>query len=71
MTAKTNYVLAAEKSGAIIRFPTRAESAVLVNRLLKSSARVTMVNRAIQVDMIEVQAICRRGPRRRADSTSP
>ncbi len=50
VTTKTNYVLAAEKNGAMIRFPySGAESAVVVNRLLKSDARVSMVGAAVQV----------------------
>jgi hypothetical protein len=50
VNTRTNYVLTAEKNGAIIRFPyAGAESAVVVNRLLKNDARVSMLNSTIQV----------------------
>jgi hypothetical protein len=42
---KLNYVLAAERNGATIRFPyTGARSAVIVNRLLKAGVRVNLVS---------------------------
>jgi hypothetical protein len=58
VNAKSNYVFAAERSGAVVRFPySGAESAVVVNRLLKGDAKVSVVNtRGAQGQWIQVQA---------------
>ena len=58
VNAKSNYVFAAERSGAVIRFPyAGAESAVVVNRLLKGDAKVSVVNtRGAPGQWIQVQA---------------
>lgn|SRR5579871_31558 len=58
INAKSNYVFAAERSGAVIRFPySGAKSAVLVNRLLKADAKVSVVNaRGAPGQWIQVQA---------------
>jgi hypothetical protein len=60
VNGKSDYVFAAERSGSMIRFPyTGAESAVVVNRLLKGEARVSVLNSRVAeapVQIIQVQA---------------
>ncbi len=58
VNGKSNYFFAAEKNGAVIRFPyAGSESAVLVNRLLKGDAKVSVVNsRGAPAPVIQVQA---------------
>jgi hypothetical protein len=58
VSGKENFVLAAERSGAMFRFPYNgAQSTALVNRLLKSGARVTLIGaKGAEAPVIQTQA---------------
>jgi hypothetical protein len=58
VTAKENFVLAAQRSGGTYRFRYRGgQSTAVVNRLLKNGARVTMIGtRGVEPPTVQVQA---------------